>query len=447
MNSPVSAKVKYASICGIRFARSSILSIRTSLPDTHTVNVTSLGGLGDGLSRLNGKPLFIEKAAAGDRLNVRIIHDTKEALRGEIIEVIEAGPDRITPPCPYFTHCGGCSLQHISETAYRSAKLKVLADALAHAGFGEIKADVTFLPAASRRRVEFKVSRTEEGMSFAYYAPRSNHVVPVASCLILEPALQSLMQPLAKALGQWPGANSIKTVSLTQAESGIDMLLELTAPLDSSHSLETIADHFSIARIAVIYGAKTAIVVNHKPVIMRLSEFDIALPPGAFLQASREGQRLLTDAVLAGVKGAKLVADLFCGIGTYSFPLSKAARVHAVESDVDMVRNVKAMTQLHGNHRSLTAEQRDLFKNPLTAGELSKFDAIIVNPPRPGAKAQCEQIAKSNIKKLAMVSCSPASFARDAKILKNAGFALESAQGIDQFVYSPHLEIVAIFKK
>jgi 23S rRNA (uracil1939-C5)-methyltransferase len=412
------------------------------------VTVSSLGGLGDGLSTLDGKPLFIEKAAAGDKLKIRITHETKEALRGEIVEILQAGADRITAPCPYFSACGGCGLQHISENSYQVGKKRVLASALAHAGFSGAQAELIFLPAASRRRVEFKITPTKAGHSFAYYASRSRDVVAVENCLILEPALQELMQPLAHALGAWGSSNLIKTVNLTAADSGIDMTIECTAAVEDSAALEKLANIFNLTRIALLVPGKAPQTVASRGLLtMRLGNYDVSVPPGAFLQASREGQRLLTQAVVAGVKNAKSVADLFCGIGTYSFALAKTTKLHAVESDIDMVKGLKAMVHLHGLQRNFTTEMRDLFKNPLNARELEKFDAVIVNPPRPGAKTQCEQIAQSKVSTVVMVSCNPASFARDAKTLKAAGFRLESAQGIDQFVYSPHLEIVSVFKR
>jgi 23S rRNA (uracil1939-C5)-methyltransferase len=412
------------------------------------VTVSSLGGLGDGLASLNGKPLFIEKAAAGDRLKIRIIHESKEALRGEIVEVLEAGPDRIAPPCPYFSRCGGCGLQHITEISYQAGKRRVLAQALAHAGFPDTKAELTFLPAATRRRVEFKITPTSNGFSFAYYASRSRDVVAVENCLILEPALQMLMQPLSKALGAWAHSNLIKSVSLTATDSGLDMVINCTAPAPDTSGLEALAERFNIARISLgVPDRKIKPVAGGAAVTMRLGKYDVAIPAGAFLQASREGQRLLTEAVVAGVQGTRSIADLFCGIGTYSFALAKTATLHAVEGDMEMVKNLKLMVHFHGIQRFFTTEQRDLFKNPLTAAELARFDCVIVNPPRPGAKTQCEEIAKSKVSKVVMVSCNPASFARDAKALKAAGFALTHVQGIDQFVYSPHLEIVSVFER
>lgn len=409
------------------------------------MTVDALGGLGDGLSKLNGKPLFVEKAAPGDELKIHIIHETKEQLRGEIVEVLRGGPDRITPICAYFSACGGCSLQQLKTDFYQNAKRKVLQSALAHGGFGDTAADVIFLPAASRRRVEFKLHHSK-GLSFAFYAPRSRDLVAIESCPILEPELQKLMPQLAKQLSQWHAVKAIKTLSLTHADSGIDMVIECSSMVEDTTALNALAEVLNIARISIaVPGQKTVVVANRSPVTMRLGSYDIALPTSAFLQASKEGQRLLTEAVIQGVGDAKSVADLFCGIGTYSFALPSTTKVHCVESDTEMVKGLKSMVHMHRRNRFMTAEQRDLFTTPLSAKDLEKYDAVIINPPRPGAKSQTLEIAKAKVKTVVMVSCNPASFARDAKTLKDAGYKLIRAIGVDQFVYSPHLEILAVF--
>jgi 23S rRNA (uracil1939-C5)-methyltransferase len=411
------------------------------LPDIH---ITSLGGLGDGIAELDGKPVFVEKAAVGDQLRVRITQQTKEFLRAEILDILEAGKERIIAPCPHFSACGGCSLQHLTEAAYQGLKHKIMHDALAHAGFADAPREMIFLEAASRRRSELKW----DGARFAYYASRTRDLVAIEQCLILEPVLQSLLTPLAEALAGWHATRAIKTVHLTAADSGIDMVLECSSIVENTDTLSELAERLNLARVSLSApDQKHLVVVNRAPVTMRLGGYDIALPQGAFLQATKQGQRLLTDAVINGLGEAKSVADLFCGIGTYSFALARSIKRHAVESDGDMVRGLKTMVHLHGLQRHFTTAMRDLFKHPLTASELNKFDAVILNPPRPGAKAQVEEIAKSRVGHVVMVSCSPASFARDAKTLKNAGFSMVSAQGIDQFVYSPHLEIVCVFSR
>jgi len=406
------------------------------------VTVKSVGGLGDGIAEIKGKPVFIAKACAGDELEIRIVNETKEALRGEIVSVIKPGPDRAEAPCIYFADCGGCGLQQLSENAYREFKRKMAQDALSHAGFGDTKIETVFLPAAARRRVEFKWN----GSALAYYASRSRNMVPVENCLILEPALAKLMTPLSQALKKF---SNIKTVSLTLSDSGVDMLLGLSDNhRPDKTAFEALAESLNLVRIGIVSenGEYTS-AVKRKPVTMDFGGYEVALPPGAFLQASREGQKLLTDAVLAGVGDAKRVVDLFSGIGTYSFPLSKSAVTHAVEHDLPMVQSFKKNIKTLALAERLSVEERDLFRSPLMVKELERFDAAVINPPRIGAREQTKQIAASHLSRVVMVSCNPATFARDAKALREAGFTLASAQAVDQFVYSPHLEIVAVFTR
>ena len=411
-----------------------------------SVTIDSVGGLGDGIGRFDGRPVFVPKSAAGDVLSIRITQQTKEFMRGEIAQVVTQGPERITPPCQHFANCGGCSLQQLSDSAYKAFKQRVLSESLAHGGFPGTSADISFLASATRRRVDFKVQHSGKTLSLAFNGLRSHSLVPIDKCLILEPQLQSLVALLPSALSRLPGAQNIKAVSLTLADSGVDMLLEL-AGAPPMIELASLAKNLSIARIATLDNKTISIAFEAAPVTMRLGEYDVLLPPDAFLQAAKEGQKILTDFVLAHTAKAKNIVDLFCGIGTYSFPASRYARVHAVEMQGEAVESLNAAIDSNKIRGYLSTEARDLFQRPLTAPELARYDSAIVNPPRAGAKAQIEAIAASAIKNVVMISCNPASFSRDAKILKAAGFILTHAHGLDQFVWSPHLEIAAAFTR
>lgn len=417
--------------------------MKSPLPE-HLLELTveSLGGLGDGIASWQGKPVFIPKACAGDRLNVRIVRQNHDGLHGAIESVISPGPDRAAPPCLYFDRCGGCKLQQLSEAAYRAFKTRMFDSALAQAGLNCETKTMVFIPAGQRRRVEFSLG----GGKLGFNEIRSNTPVVIDSCIALEPQLQALMPIINDALSGMEIA-SIKSVALTAADSGIDVLLTLRGN-DSAVAkpLGEIVGKQGIARLSVLLeNGKLQLLAETAPVEMTLGGYAIPLPADAFLQATRAGQQAISERVVKHADG-KSIVDLFSGLGTYSFPLSRQAGVHAVESDARMVDSIKAATKRHGIN-TLTAEARDLFKNPLTAFELKRFDTAVINPPRTGAKAQTEQLAASDIRNVIMVSCNPATFARDAKILRTAGFALQEAVGIDQFVWSPFLEIVASFKR
>jgi 23S rRNA (uracil1939-C5)-methyltransferase len=447
--------------------------------NTVDITISSLGGLGDGVASYKGKPLFVPKACAGDHLKVVVTRENKEAAFGEIVEVLRGGADRQAAACKHFAACGGCSLQQLTPESYRAFKTTMLRESIARAGY-EIDADVYFLDAPTRRRVDFKVypsqlkscdgytktvaesgcfapqsGRThanswrakgiEQG-ALAFHAMRSHTLVPVTECPVLTPELQALMAPLVRALATLPFAHDIAGVSLTQADKGVDVLLT-TRHIPKLPPMEAFCKTLGVARVAVHSGnTKPRIGGSITPVQMQLGASLIDLAPDAFLQATKQGQTMLTKTALEAVGASKKVVDLFAGIGTYSFPLAAQARVHAVEGEVDMVRAITTNATKLGM-KQLTAERRDLFKQPISVQELKGFDAAIINPPRTGAKAQVEQLAQSEIATVVMISCNPATFGRDAKTLKDAGFSLVSAYGLDQFVWSTHLEIAAVFRR
>lgn len=406
------------------------------------LTVESIGGLGDGIAHWQGRAVYIAKTCPGDRVHARITSQGAEGINAEIAALLQPGPERIAAPCPHYAACGGCSLQHLSQGSYREFKTRLLHQALSQAGYHP-QGEVLFLPSATRRRVEFKITHTPQGLRLAFLGARSHLPVPVDACPVLTPELSALVAPLAQALSTVQGRQHIRAAALTRADNGLDLLLIAEKPLATQDWRPLLA--LGIARVSQRVGAALAVLHTQSPVTMNLGGIAVNLPPGAFLQASREGQQALTQGVLHALEGATAVADLFCGLGTFALPLAQAGRVvHAVELEGAPLASLrKAAKAVAG----FTCEQRDLFANPLSAAALNRFDGAVVNPPRAGAKEQVEKLAASQLRKLAMVSCNPATFARDARLLQQAGFRLAFAQGVDQFVYSAHLEIVSGFEK
>lgn len=420
---------------------------------TIEIKIESLGGLGDGIASHDGKPVFVPKSVIGDVLLIKIIQKTSEFKRGEIVEILKAGKHRKEAPCPHFSACGGCSLQQVHDSHYREFKEKIATNSLRQAGFDITSVKTIFLPPASRRRAEFKILKNTGKYSLAYLGNRSHSKVAVNNCLILEPSLQQILPLLPESLALLPFIDDIESLSLTATDSGLEIIIMLMHTVNpalykdslTSH-LRSIAEFLKLARITVAdsNNIPLATIELAKPTL-RIGTENIALPHNAFLQATRAGQKLLTEFAIKNTKNSKKILDLFCGIGTYSIALAENTLVHATDNHKDMIFNL--INAAKTNVLPLTTEKRDLFANPFLANELKKYDAVIINPPRSGAKAQCEQIAASAIKNIVMISCNPATFARDGKILKNSGFTLQDALAIDQFVWSPHLEIAASFRK
>jgi 23S rRNA (uracil1939-C5)-methyltransferase len=302
-------------------------------------------------------------------------------------------------------------------------------EAVRKAGFDpESVEPIILLPAASRRRVELKVENGRMG----YYAERSHRLIDIEECKVLEPALEALVLRLKPQL---LAQKSLTAVQVNGVDGGYDILLSG----NGSEKLE-LAGEASVVRASVRDGKVTRTLFESAPAIITLGTVKVEVPPGAFLQASREAQAIMTEHVVTALGGAQNILDLFSGIGTYSFPLAANANVTAMEGDAAMVKAMQTVAM-----KTLKAQRRDLFANPVPAAELNRYDAVVINPPRAGAKEQTAELARSKVKKLVMVSCNPATLTRDARYLKEAGYRLLNAVPIDQFSYSPHLEIIVIY--
>lgn len=412
-----------------------------------TLKVERLGGLGDGIAAHENRRVLIPKSAAGDTLEIMLRDTGAEALHGDILSLRSPGPDRTDAPCPHYAACGSCTLQHLREEAYRAFKRHTLREAVRKSGYIlPAEPTVYFLPHATRRRADFKIVRTASGRAPGYLLLKSHDATPINSCLILTPALQTYLPTLTHALIAHENI-PLAGIQITQLKHGIDAVLRF--PEDATYDaveMQRFADDLKASRISIHDEHTPRVLRRYTPATVSVGTHEIPLPPGAFLQASQEGQDTLIRLVLQGVQNSGPVLDLFSGIGTYSVPLAAAgAKVHAVEVSPSMTAGLSAFAKNVG--LPITAERRDLFRNALSADALNRYSAAVINPPRAGAKLQCERLAQSRVKRIVMVSCNPATFARDAAILRAGGYRLDSAEGIDQFVWSAHLEIVAVFSR
>ena len=417
--------------------------------------IETIGHRGDGIGHLDGRPAFIAGALPGERVRARLTNASEEGHSGHIIEILTPDPARVTPPCPHFNDCGGCSLQHWSDEAYRNWTQSRVEHLLDRAGVTVKKwLPAQFIPAHTRRRASFTAQLTNGTLAIGYHRERSHQLTPINDCLVLSPRLQTALDKLRAHLAPLLQPDSPVTIAVQDTGSALDIVI--TGPLGASGTPRA-ADKTAIAAFAATCGfARISwrardrddpqILINLAPVIKTSGRLSVPLPPGAFLQPSREGEDALIAAVTAPLKKRKpkKIADLFAGCGTFTGPLLDYAPVLAVETDGPAIR---ALQDAARTANTLTVEKRNLFTEPLSWQELKPYDTVIFDPPRAGAQAQSAALANSKIATIIAISCNPSTFARDAALLQQGGYKLETIQLIDQFTWSAHVEIVALFTR
>jgi 23S rRNA (uracil1939-C5)-methyltransferase len=360
-------------------------------------------------------------------------------------DVITAGLHRIAPACRHFGVCGGCQLQHADDAVLAEFVSGRILGALAGVGIVPETVHPTHLsPAGARRRASFRLVRDGGGVRIGFNVEGSSAVVDLEECPVVRPALWDAACKLRSALAPRLRAGHAVGMTLTETLSGFDVLLTtLSLPAADIGALAALASEARLARIATETAAGVEIVLQIAEPAVRFGDVTVALPPGGFLQATGDGEAALQAAVLEGVGKAGAVADLFCGAGTFALPLSAGAKVFAADAARDAVGALSAAAKRAG--RPVTTAHRDLFRQPLQAAELNKFDVVVLDPPRAGAKTQVETIARSKVKRVVHVSCNPNTFARDAKILREAGFRLEALWPVGHFRWAIHVELAAVF--
>ncbi|HEU0217929.1 MAG TPA: class I SAM-dependent RNA methyltransferase [Stellaceae bacterium] len=414
------------------------------------LTVDRLGQQGDGIAEWRGEPVFLPFTVPGDRVRAEIGLRRGAGREGRVVERLAAAMSgRAEPACRHFGRCGGCALQHLPTEAYQAIKLGGLTEALRRARIDPaLVAPLRTVP-PGRRRIRLGLQRPKDSRALAVVGFRerfSHTLVDLAECVVMEPALYALVAPLRQSVPRWlaPGANA--EALLTHCDSGIDLLIESTETpgLRTLEALATFATEQDIARIVWRSGTIDTPIVERRRVRVMFSGVVVPFPPGGFLQASEAAEPVLVAAVLTAIGDRRPVIDLYAGLGTFTFALAGAGPVHAVEGDAAAIA---ALGQAASFVRGVTLERRDLDRSPVPAAELSRYAAAVFDPPRAGARRQAEALAASAPDTVVAVSCNPATFARDAATLIAGGFRLERVVPVDQFVFTPHLELVATFRR
>ena len=403
------------------------------------VEIGRLGAQGDGIAQGPEGPLFVPFALPGER--VKVAAEPGQS-HGRLLAVVEKSPDRVDPICPHFGICGGCALQHLEEGAYLSWKRDQVVAALRSRGLDAEVEPVRSVPLSSRRRASFALARTPTGTVLGYHQRGSHDVIDIHACPVLVPELMASLTKLRSALGSLAPANGQARVGVTATETGLDIAVEGLIPRLGKDRLASLAAEIAASGVARLTLNGEVVLQQSRPTLS-IAGAHIALPPGAFLQASREAEQTLADLVSEGVLGAKRIADLFAGLGTFTLALAKRAAVDAFEQDEDALAALAEAVRMTPKLKPVRTCARDLFRSPLKAKELALYDAVLFDPPRAGAKAQAAELAASTVARLVAVSCAPGTLARDLRILVDGGYRLTRMVPVDQFRFSPHIEVVA----
>lgn len=389
--------------------------------------------------------LIVRVAARGDG----VAEDGRQAAfaaPGDTIRddgTVEPGPHHQTPPCRHFPECGGCRLQHLDDVAWAQFLIDRIAGALAAHRLEAPIRPPALSPPRTRRRATLH-AEGKGGARVGFTAHASHAIVDMRECHVLAHELFALVAPLRKLLARL-GLKRRADIQLTLADQGPDVLIAGFSPegLAAAEALTAFAEAHALARLALDDGYGTETRWEPRPVTITLSGAPVPLPPGAFLQATPEGEAALVAAVRESVGDSRATADLFAGLGT--FALALPGKVYAAEAARDAIASLKAAAGRAGS--AIFTEHRDLYRRPLTAAELDRFDGIVLDPPRAGARDQMPALAAAKVKSIAYVSCNPSSFARDAAILCEGGWRINWVLPVGQFRWSTHVELAARFTR
>jgi 23S rRNA (uracil1939-C5)-methyltransferase len=403
--------------------------------------IERLGQRGEGIAQGADGLVFVPYALTGETILADV-----DGTRGRLVEIIKPSPARVAAFCPLYGTCGGCAVQTLAPADYATWKRGLVVDALRHAKIVAAVGDLVDAHGSGRRRATFHARYDARGeVKLGFMQAHAHNVVDLQSCPLIAPTMEGAIaaaRAIATALRatQKP-LDFVVTATLT----GLDIDIRGHGPLDpdARQRLIGLAERHALVRLSN-HGER---LIERQPPVLRMGRSEVDLPPGAFLQATEAGETVLAAEVGAALAESRRIADLFAGVGTFALRLAEHARVHAVDFDETALAALAKAARATPGLQHVTVERRDLFRQPVDAGQLEAFDAVVFDPPRAGAEAQARVMAKSSVGTVAAVSCNVQSFGRDAAILCDGGYKIERVTPIDQFRHSPHVEIVGIFRR
>lgn len=391
-------------------------------------------------------PLYAPLTLPGERVSAHVRGD-----RATVEAVLQASPERVAPPCPHFGSCGGCALQHWAHGPYLAWKVEQVRLALGREGLEAEFAPAFAAPPGARRRLALHARRGKyDAARLGFKARRSWSLVDITVCPIADPRLVAALPGLARfAAPLLEHPQSAPTLHVTLTETGLDVAVtgvEAKAGGLSADARRRAAEAAATADLARATLNGEGLYLARAPLV-RFGRATVALPPGGFLQAVAAAEEVMAAFAVQAVAGAARVADLYCGSGAFTFRLAEGASVLALDAAEPAVRALSAAAGGVPGLKAITAQARDLGRRPLLAAEIKRVDAVVFDPPRAGAPEQAAQIAASTVPRAVAVSCNPVTFARDAAILARGGFRLQRVLPVDQFLWSPHIELVGVFTR
>lgn len=407
---------------------------------TARFTIEKLGSQGDGIAETDRGDVFIPFTLPGETVNA-----AREKDRATLMAVIEPSPLRVPPACRHFTECGGCAIQHLEMESYLQWKRAKVGHALKLKGIDTDLGEIVPCAPHSRRRVVFTARKNGSRMEFGFVRALSSEVISIVECPISLPEIVAALDPLKDLAALVCATTKSFHMTVTATASGLDIAVQDSGKLGEHQ--RRIAANFVIARKFARLTIDGEIVVEPtKPVVM-FGDVAVNIPSGAFLQATQAAEQEMAAIVGIHLARAKKVTDLFAGCGSFALRLASKSEVHAVEGDAAALVALDRGFRFGPGLKRVTTEKRDLFRRPLTFKELNLFDGLVFDPPRAGAEDQSKQIARSDVPYVAAVSCNPVTLARDLAILLDGGYSLKSVTPIDQFLWSPHVETVALLEK
>lgn len=403
---------------------------------SETIRIEALGAKGDGI----GGGTFVPFSLPGEDVAIE-----RAGQRGRFLSVVHPSPERVEPPCPHFGACGGCDLQHASPALYAAFKRGLVTDAFERASLDAPVAPLVPCSPATRRRAVFTAVRAGPRILLGFHQSRSHRIEDLKTCLVVVPEIERALPLLRRLAAALIDRKRPLRLTVLSTGPGLDIAIEDSARLTEALRRPAVATAIE-AGVARLTVAGETLIETARPAL-QVGRATVSPPPGAFVQAVAGAEEAMARLTLDHLQSAKRVVDLFCGVGTFTLRLAANAPAHGVESEAAALAALDLASRAAPGLKPVTSERRDLFRRPVTSKELDRFDGLVFDPPRAGAEAQAHQIASSKVARVAAVSCNSTTLARDAAILVAGGYRLLSVTPIDQFLWSHHVEAVALFER